>query len=136
MLLPREHRLGNRKRLRMAELAGEAFISFRAGARLRELLVSAGRAAGFEPEVTLESNESQRVRRLVARGLGVAVLPRSDAEGPGADVAVAALAEPSLSRDITLAWREGRRLTPAAAEFLDLARETFDQRIRPEEARL
>jgi DNA-binding transcriptional LysR family regulator len=125
VLLPREHRLGARSDLRMAELAGEPFISFRTGARLRELLVAAGREAGFEPQVTLESNESQRVRRLVARGLGVAILPRSDAEGPGADVAVATLTEPALRRDITLAWREGRRLTPAAAEFLDLARETF-----------
>jgi DNA-binding transcriptional LysR family regulator len=111
--------------VRMAELAGEPFISFREGARLRELLVSAGREAGFEPRVTLESNESQRVRRLVSRGLGVAILPRSDADGPGADVAVAKLIEPALSRDITLAWREGRRHTPAAAEFLELARETF-----------
>jgi DNA-binding transcriptional LysR family regulator len=125
VLLPREHRLGARSDLRMAELAGEPFISFRTGARLRELLVAAGREAGFEPQVTFESNESQRVRRLVARGLGVAILPRSDAEGPGADVAVATLTEPALRRDITLAWREGRRLTPAAAEFLDLARETF-----------
>jgi DNA-binding transcriptional LysR family regulator len=125
VLLPREHRLGDRAELRMAELAGEPFISFRTGARLRELLVGAGREAGFEPEVTLESNESQRVRRLVSRGLGVAILPRSDAAGPGADVAVARLIAPSLRRDITLAWREGRRLPPAAAEFLDLARDTF-----------
>jgi DNA-binding transcriptional LysR family regulator len=109
----------------MAELAQEQFISFRVGARLRELLFAAGRQAGFEPRVTLESNESQRIRRLVARGFGVAILPRSDAERPGADVAVARLVEPSLRRDITLAWREGRRLPPAAAAFLDLARETF-----------
>jgi LysR family transcriptional activator of glutamate synthase operon len=131
VLLPPAHRLAKRTQLRMAELAGEPFISFRAGARLRELLVAAGRQADFEPQVTLESNESQRVRRLVSRGLGVAILPRSDAEGPGADVAVSTLTEPALSRDITLAWREGRRLTPAAAEFLDLARETFAQDAEP-----
>ena len=128
VLLPREHMLAGRAELRMAELAGETFISFREGARLRELLEAAGREAGFEPEVTLESNEASRVRRLVSRGLGVAILPRSDAAGPGADVAVAALTRPSLRRDITLAWREGRRLSPAAAEFLELARDTFDQR--------
>jgi LysR family transcriptional regulator, transcription activator of glutamate synthase operon len=125
VLLPPGHRLGRRRQVRMAELADEPFISFRTGARLRELLVSAGREAGFEPRVTLESNESQRIRRLVSRGLGVAILPRSDAEGPGADIAVAKLIEPMLSRDITLAWREGRRLAPAAAEFLELARETY-----------
>jgi LysR family transcriptional regulator, transcription activator of glutamate synthase operon len=125
-LLPPDHKLSGRRSVRMVELAREPFISFRAGARLRELLFAAGRDAGFEPRVTLESNESQRVRRLVSRGLGVAILPRSDAIGPGAEVAVAALTEPSLRRDITLAWREGRRLPPATAAFLELARETFD----------
>jgi DNA-binding transcriptional LysR family regulator len=57
--------------------------------------------------------------------MGVAVLPRSDAEAPGTDVAVATLTEPSLTRDITLAWRAGRRLSPAAAEFLELAKALF-----------
>jgi LysR family transcriptional activator of glutamate synthase operon len=124
-LLPRDHPLGRRRRVRMAELSGDEFIGYREGSRLRELLEAAGRQAGFEPRVKLESNESQRIRRLVARGLGVAILPRSDAEEPGADVTVAALTEPSLSRDITLAWRAARRQSPAAAEFIDLARETF-----------
>jgi DNA-binding transcriptional LysR family regulator len=125
VLLPRDHPLSGRREVRMAELAEEQFISFRIGARLRELLFAAGREAGFEPRVTLESNESQRIRRLVARGFGVSILPRSDAERPGAEVAVARLVQPSLRRDITLAWREGRRLPPAVAAFLDLARETF-----------
>jgi LysR family transcriptional regulator, transcription activator of glutamate synthase operon len=127
VLLTPGHPLSGRKQVRMAELAQEPFISFRPGARLRELLFAAGRDAGFEPRVTLESNESRRVRRLVSRGLGVAILPRSDAIGPGAEVAVAALTEPALRRDITLAWREGRRHPPAATAFLELARETFDE---------
>ena len=101
------------------------FISYREGARLRELLMAAGRHAGFEPDVKLESNESARIRSLVGRGMGVAILPRSDAVGPGAAVAVAKLTQPALTRDITLAWREGRRQAPAARAFLELARETF-----------
>ena len=125
VLLPLGHRLGGRSRLRMAELSEEPFISFRSGARLRELLFAAGREAGFEPRVMLESNESQRIRRLVSRGLGVAILPRSNGAEPGADVAVAAVTEPSLHRDITLAWRERRRQAPAAAEFLALSRELY-----------
>jgi DNA-binding transcriptional LysR family regulator len=35
------------------------------------------------------------------------------------------LIEPPLTRDITLAWREGRKQPPAAAAFLELARATF-----------
>jgi LysR family transcriptional regulator, transcription activator of glutamate synthase operon len=130
-ILPREHPLAGRQRIRMVELASEEFISYRDGARLRELLVSAGHRAGFEPRVKLESNESGRIRRLVARGLGVAILPRSDAESPGAQTAAVTLIDPALRRDITLAWREERRHSPAASAFLELARETF---LGPEQA--
>ena len=125
VILPPGHRLAGRRRVRMAELADEQFISFRQGARLRELQISAGRQAGFEPRVTLELNEPRRIRRLVSRGMGVAILPRSDAEAPGTEVAVATLTAPSLTRDITLAWRAGRRLSPAAREFLELTQATF-----------
>jgi DNA-binding transcriptional LysR family regulator len=125
VLLPVDHALARHEEIRMAELAHEQFISFRQGARLRELLFSAGRDAQFEPRVTLESNESHRIRTLVSRGLGVAILPRSDAIGQGAEVAVARLVAPMLRRDITLAWRAGRRHSPAAHAFIELARETF-----------
>jgi len=125
VVLPVDHRLARRRRVRMAELAEEQFISYRAGSRLRELLLAAGHHAGFEPQVTLELNESQRIRRLVARRMGVAILPRSDAQAPGAEVATVALIDPSLRRDITLAWREDRRHAPAAAEFLELAGELY-----------
>jgi DNA-binding transcriptional LysR family regulator len=126
-VLPGDHRFASRRKLRMAELEDEEFISYREGARLRELLVAAGRHAGFQPQIKLESNESGRIRRLVARGMGVAILPRSDAVAPGAEVAVVALVDPELSRDITLAWRQDRRHPPAVAEFLALARRTFEE---------
>jgi LysR family transcriptional regulator, transcription activator of glutamate synthase operon len=125
VILPPTHPLRQRPGVRMAELAGEQFISYREGARLRELLNHAAREAEFDPQVMLESNESRRIRRLVARGMGVAILPRSDAQGAGADVAVVALTDPALSRDITLAWRQGRRHTPAVIEFIELSRTLF-----------
>jgi DNA-binding transcriptional LysR family regulator len=125
VLMPVGHPLAGRDEVRMAELSHEQFISFRVGARLRELLFSAGRDAQFEPRVTLESNESYRIRTLVSRGLGVAILPQSDAVGQGAEVAIARLVAPALRRDITLAWRAGRRHSPAAQAFMELAREMF-----------
>jgi len=121
-VLPCDHRLARRRRVRLAELARDPFVSFREGARLRELLVSAARGAGFDPHIALESNESRRIRSLVSRGLGVAILPRSDAAGPGSPIAVATLVEPSLTRDVTLAWRDDRRHSPAAAAFLEISR--------------
>ncbi len=129
VVLPPRHTLAGRRRLRMAELAHQQFVSYREGARLRELLSFAAHRAGFEPQIKLESNDSERIRRLVARGMGVAILPQSDADRSAGNVAVAALIEPSLRRDITLAIREGRRLSPAAAEFLQLSRELFSSPV-------
>jgi len=125
VLLPPGHRLAGREVVRMRDLAQEQFISFREGSRLRELLVGASRQNGFEPKVMLSSNEPQGIRRLVSRGMGVAILPHSDAAGPGAEVAVRRLTKPSLSRDITLAWRDGRRHPPAVARFLAMCRDMF-----------
>lgn len=120
-VLPTEHRLAHRKRLRLAELGDERFIAFREGSMLRHLLFSAATEAGFEPRVAFESNEAARIRSLVARGLGVSLLPRTDLEGAGVPVAVASVRDPSLSRDVTLVWRAERRHGPAAAAFLELA---------------
>jgi DNA-binding transcriptional LysR family regulator len=127
LILPQSHRLAKRSGVRMGELAGEQFISYREGSRLRELLNNAAREADFDPQVMLESNESLRIRRLVARGMGVAILPRSDTETTGASVAVVNLDQPALTRDITLAWRQGRRHPPAVAEFIELSRTLFSE---------
>jgi DNA-binding transcriptional LysR family regulator len=120
VLLPAEHELATRRTVRLAELADEPFVSYRQGARLRELLEFAARDAGFVPRIALESIDSRRIRSLVSRGLGVAIVPRSDADEQGSAVAVAALTGPSLTRDVTLAWRAERRHSPAAVAFLDL----------------
>ena len=127
VVLPAAHPLAKRPSVRLAELAGEAFISFRKGSRLRELLDQAAAEAGFEARIALESNESRRIRSLVASSLGVAILPRSDATGAGAPVAVTALVEPALTRDVTLAARTRRHLSPAAIAFRDLTLRVFQR---------
>lgn len=125
VVLPPHHLLADREEIRMLDLANEQFISFRHGARLRELLETAAASVGFKPDIRLESNEIHRVRSLVSRGLGVAILPESDVATTGTDVAIRRLINPSLARDITLAWRQDRRHPPAVAEFLKVARDTL-----------
>ncbi|MDP1848225.1 MAG: LysR family transcriptional regulator [Solirubrobacteraceae bacterium] len=131
VVLPTPHRLAGRDVVRLDELAGEPFIAFRTGSRLRELLDSGAAAAGFEPRIALESNESRRIRSLVTGGLGVAILPRSDAGGPGSPVSIARLVEPEMRRDVSLASRAGRRHSPAATAFLALTLRVYEQRDAP-----
>jgi len=130
-VLPPHHELADRGGVSMTELAGDPFISFRPGSRLRELLEWAAAAAGFAPRIALESNEARRIRSLVSSGLGVAILPRSDATGPGAPVAVTRLVEPALTRDVTLASRAKRRHSPAAHAFRALTLSVFATTPQP-----
>lgn len=120
-VLPVEHPLAGREAIDLDELREDRFIGYREGSMLRRLLEGAAAEAGFAPRVAFESNEVDRIRSMVARGLGVSLLPRSDVEGDGVAVALVSVERPSLSRDVTLVWRTERRQAPAAAAFLDLA---------------
>lgn len=115
------HRLAGRRRIAMAELRGERFVVFGEGGSLRRIVVQGAREAGFEPALTFESTESARIRAMASRGLGVALLPASEAEHEGPPVAVVPVGRPALTRDVTLAWRANRRHSPAARAFLELA---------------
>ncbi|WCB93534.1 HTH-type transcriptional regulator GltC [Baekduia alba] len=119
-ILPQGHHLAQRDALRLADLQGERFIAFPAGATIRAAVEDAARRAGFAPRIAFESNEVERTRALVAEGLGVAVLPRTDAEQPGPAVAAVRLRDRGLVHEVFVAHRDGRRLAPAATALLTL----------------
>jgi DNA-binding transcriptional LysR family regulator len=101
-------------------LAGERLIAFQRGSSTRQLVDSALERAGVEPRIALEANDFAFVRSVVARGIGLAILPRSFLERPGAAIAFRPLAPP-LRMPVVLWWRAGRRLSPAARAFVDFA---------------
>jgi LysR family transcriptional activator of glutamate synthase operon len=115
------HPLAGRRRLTLADLPDDPFIFFRAGSGLRATTERALAAAGIEPRVRFESSELSRVRALVSRGLGVAIMPRSETRSPGPRVAAIALGPPALKRQVGLLWRRDRRHPPAAQAFLGFA---------------
>jgi DNA-binding transcriptional LysR family regulator len=112
-----EHRLATRSWVRLRDLAQERFVSFPRGATIRETVEAAAREDGFTPAVALESNETGRIRALVARGLGVTVLPASDVARPGPDVVALPLRGHRLTHAVHLARRRERHLPPAAVAF-------------------
>ncbi|GAA3151590.1 MULTISPECIES: LysR family transcriptional regulator [Nonomuraea] len=117
--VPPAHRLAARRRVRAAELAGEELVTLEPGYGLRQITDDLCAAAGFEPRIAFEGQESETVRGLVAAGLGVAVLPRS--EQPPAGGVTEITLSPALFRTIGMSWRAGDRLTPAARAFRDHA---------------
>src|SRR5919198_1112062 len=106
-VLSSDHPLVNRKAVSLAQLSGERFATFRG--RVEE----AASAQGIDLKIAFETNSVLRQKALVAEGLAVAVLPRSDAEGPGPALATVPLQRPALQHVVHAAWRKGRRQSPA-----------------------
>jgi DNA-binding transcriptional LysR family regulator len=114
------HRLARRARLRVPLLEGERIVTFPVGATIRARLEEAASRAGYTPRVAFETNEVERMRALAAAGLAIAVLPRSDAERPGAPIKALTFQEPDFKHTVYLASRVGRHHSPAARAFIEL----------------
>jgi DNA-binding transcriptional LysR family regulator len=119
LALPREHRLAERRTLRLADLAGEAWVQTSADSPCARHVVRSCHAAGFEPRVSFESDDYLTVQGLVAAGVGVALIPRLALSGVRDDIAVRALSPSSPVRRVLAATVPGAR-APAAAAMLEI----------------
>ncbi len=117
-----DHPLAGQRALPLSSLAGYPLIGFEPGSSTRQLLDDALTAAGVEPRIAVEASELTLIRSLAARGLGIAILPRSFVERPGPSVSFRPLS-PSLRMRVVLWWPSARRLSPAARTFVEFARE-------------
>ncbi|RJQ83066.1 LysR family transcriptional regulator [Amycolatopsis panacis] len=109
------HRLAARRRIRLAELAGEPFVDF-AGSALEDLVDRAFTGAGIRREQVCEASHVPLLVALVAAGLGSTVLPEAVAEQSG--LPFARIVEPALSRTIHLVGRTAEITNPAARALL------------------
>jgi DNA-binding transcriptional LysR family regulator len=77
LVLPRRHRLAGKRRLKLRDLASEAWIVPPAGgpsSSYRRMLLAACRDVGFEPRIAFEIEDTGAGAALVAAGLGLALL--------------------------------------------------------------
>lgn len=116
-VLPVGHARAGRTELRIADLAGESWI---AGCpRCRGHLLQACERAGFTPRIAFETDNVVAVEALVARGIGVATLPRMALEAfpllPG--VATVELAADE-ARTLHVVTAHGAQRVPAVGAAL------------------
>ncbi len=119
LALPREHALAQKRRLRLQDLRGEAWVQTASASSCAREVVRSCHAAGFEPNVAFESDDYQTVQGLVAAGVGVALIPEL-ALNPVAreDIAIRALSPRPPVRQVVAATPAGARLLPAAPAML------------------
>ncbi len=119
------HPLSQQDSVAMADLAGEAFILFPEGYKLREVTLAACKRAGFEPKVALDGGAMQSALEFVAAGLGVALVPQVALDG-ALGIRGLSIADQDLQRQLGLVWRRDRHLSAAARALRDFLQKTED----------
>ena len=124
LALPADHRLVEREPLRLEDLRDESWVQTSASTPCARHVVRSCHAAGFEPQVSFESDDYQTVQGLVAAGVGVALIPQLALSTVRDDIAIRALHPQSPVRKVFAATPRAAAVTPAVATMLDVLRET------------
>jgi molybdate transport repressor ModE-like protein len=125
--LPRQHPLGNRKRVRLAELAAERWMLGTAQACPDATrFVRACHAAGFEPQIAFHNDDYTAVLGFVAAGVGAAPVPEMVARHAPPDVRICSLQAVRITRPICALMPAGYR-SPATNAMVEILQETSEQ---------
>jgi DNA-binding transcriptional LysR family regulator len=122
LALAANHPFADRKRLELADLAGESWIQTSAESPCARQVVRSCHAAGFDPNVSFESDDYQTVQGLVGAGVGVAMIPELALSTIRDDIKVRALHPASPVRKVFAATPRAAAATPAVATMLDVLR--------------
>lgn len=117
LAVPADHRLATRRRVRLSEVADDAFVAVSQETGLRAVVDELCERAGFVPRVAFEGQDVETLRGLVSAGLGVALLP--DRPGAPTSPPLLAVADAGARRAIGLAWHRERYRSPASVSFAD-----------------
>jgi DNA-binding transcriptional LysR family regulator len=121
-VLPSEHPLAERPRLRLSELAGEPWVLTERSSwpPWHELYDAEFRAAGFTPKVVQRGTSVQSLLALVAAGVGVTRLTLSARTLRSSGVRFVPLEDDEV--EVVLMTRSGPR-RPAVARFAEVLRD-------------
>jgi molybdate transport repressor ModE-like protein len=132
-VLPRDHRLANRRRLRLSDLAADPWINTGPSCGCAHFVAEECRLRGFEPDVVFATDEYATIQGFVAANVGVALIPELGLHPVRDDVVVRSLGSEAPVRRIFAAVNAGYRsaatdemvevLKDAAAEYPARARQ-------------
>ncbi len=123
LVLPRDHPLANRRRVRLADLAGEAWIGGQADCECNRLMSRACAAAGYEPRIAFETDDYTAMQGFVAAGVGVSLMAELGLTSVRDDIVVRGLGRETPVRQIFAATlAEGYR-SPATQAMLEILRD-------------
>ena len=125
LALPAGHPMAGRDSLRLAEVAGDAFVSQprELAATLYDRLVELATRAGFQPSITQHAQQINGLLALVAAGLGLALVPASMRTVHLAGVCYVPLEDPDAYLLLAVACRADDH-SPVLQQFLATVADT------------
>jgi DNA-binding transcriptional LysR family regulator len=109
-----------------AELSEEPFILRERGSSTRETAMALLRRAGIVPQVAMEWESTEAIKKAVQAGLGVSILSALAVELEVLHGLLVVIRHPALAcqRQFYVVSDQDRRLSPAARAFVALLEET------------
>jgi DNA-binding transcriptional LysR family regulator len=120
LALPNDHPLAHRRRIRLEDLAGEAWVAGAADCECNRLISRACAMAGYQPRIAFETDDYAAMQGFVAAGVGVSLIAELGLRIVRDDIVVRDLGRDTPVRQIYAATlAEGYR-APATQAMLDI----------------
>ncbi|MDV7718379.1 LysR family transcriptional regulator [Pediococcus ethanolidurans] len=116
-VLPKHHRLANKKQLSISMLNNENFLLPPLESRPYNLCVSLCEHAGFKPNVVYTDSQMENIIDFVGTGMGISLL-MSKLVGNSKNV-VSVPIKPEITTDIDVCYRDDAELSDAQNHFLN-----------------
>jgi DNA-binding transcriptional LysR family regulator len=130
LVLPGDHPLAGRARVRLRDLAEEAWVNTPGWCACSRLVMSFCARAGIDPHIAFETDDYLAVQGLVAAGVGVALIPELALATVRDDVAIRSLDRETPTRQVIAGTLEGAYRSPATAAMLGILSEVADEHRR------
>jgi DNA-binding transcriptional LysR family regulator len=118
-----DHPLAGRRNVGLADLVEFDFVDFELGWGTRPLIDQAFKEARVERRISFDLTDLETVLDLVRRGLGIALLPETIAEGRRPSIAVCPLEGAPICWELVVAYSKSNgvaHVNGAAGAFMDL----------------
>jgi DNA-binding transcriptional LysR family regulator len=122
IIAPPSHPLGRAKQATIAEVAGFPLLLPKAG-RTRDAIAGLFYERQLKPNIAMELDSSELLKRFVAASVGVGFIAHSNVSEDvkaGALIAIP-IADAAIRRDLALVFRKDKDLSRAALAFIEIA---------------
>ncbi len=120
LALAPDHPLANKRNLRLADLASDAWIEGTPSCACSAMLRRACERAGFTPRIAFESDDYAAIQGFVAAGVGVALIAELALTTVRDDIVIRSLGRETPMRRIHAAALAGGYRSPATTAMLEI----------------